>query len=296
MSFRENLIKLRKAKNLSQDDLAEELGLSRQAVSKWENENSKPDVENLIKLSKIVKVSVDDLIGNQIVETEAAAINLNYNEEKKTKKVLVWLKRLIIVALVLYFVNTIYRFILLFRVTSIDKQYKELNNYHYVITSYDEEDIISKEECWFKDGVSKTINTIYNESEENNKKKEKIICIDYNKNQGYSIENESKRKLEQSEIEIYKSIHGESSQLYLNFPSILQYNGIIEITKTSLDSLNAIINISEDDIIMNVNNYYLCMDKETLCPKIFYESNNKSGNEELKRYDIEINSVKDLKI
>ena len=47
---------------------------------------------------------------------------------------------------------------------------------------------------------------------------------------------------------------------------------------------------------MNVNNYYLCMDKETLCPKIFYESNNKSGNEELKRYDIEINSVKDLKI
>ena len=64
MSFRENLIKLRKAKNLSQDDLAEELGLSRQAVSKWENENSKPDVENLIKLSKIFKVSVDDLIGN----------------------------------------------------------------------------------------------------------------------------------------------------------------------------------------------------------------------------------------
>ena len=84
--------------------------------------------------------------------------------------------------------------------------------------------------------------------------------------------------------------------MYLNFPSILQYNGIIEITKTSLDSLNAIINISEDYIIMNVNNYYLCMDKETLCPKIFYESNNKSGNEELKRYDIEINSVKDLKI
>lgn len=86
MSFRENLIKLRKAKNLSQDDLAEELGLSRQAVSKWENENSKPDVENLIKLSKIFKVSVDDLIGNQIVETEAAAINLNYNEEKRLKR------------------------------------------------------------------------------------------------------------------------------------------------------------------------------------------------------------------
>lgn len=292
MSFRENLIKLRKAKNLSQDDLAEELGLSRQAVSKWENENSKPDVENLIKLSKIFKVSVDDLIGNQIVETEAAAINLNYNEEKKTKKVLVWLKRLIIVALVLYFVNTIYRFILLFRVTSIDKQYKELNNYHYVITSYDEDGLTSKEESWFKDGVSKTINTTYNEGEE----KEKITCIDYNSKKGYSIENESERDLQQSEIELYKNIYGESSQLYLNFPSILQNASIIEITKTSLDSVNAVININEESIIMNIENSYLCIDRENMCPKICSMVDKQNGNEEIKQYEIEVNTVKNLKI
>ena len=290
MSFRENLIKLRKAKNLSQDDLAEELGLSRQAVSKWENENSKPDVENLIKLSKIFKVSVDDLIGNQIVETEAAAINLNYNEEKKTKKVLVWLKRLIIVALVLYFVNTIYRFILLFRVTSIDKQYKELNNYHYVITSYDEDGLTSKEECWFKDGLSKTINTIYNESEI----KEKITCIDYNSKKGYSIENGKKIDMSENMIFMYSNNHNGKGQLYFKFPNIIKNNDFFELIQQSMDSVNAQINIGSEYIILNMKDDYVCLCKESLCPVVSTNVANYEG--EIHQYKIELNSIESLKI
>lgn len=290
MSFRENLIKLRKAKNLSQDDLAEELGLSRQAVSKWENENSKPDVENLIKLSKIFKVSVDDLIGNQIVETEAAAINLNYNEEKKTKKVLVWLKRLIIVALVLYFVNTIYRFILLFRVTSIDKQYKELNNYHYVITSYDEEDIISKEECWFKDGVSKTINTIYNESE----KKEKTTCIDYNDSDGYFIEKNVKTVMSKDEVMLYKKSCNGENQLYLRFPNLIKKFEVLELIQQSLDSVNATVNINEKCLILNLHDNYICLDRQSLCPQIVVELSDNGKSMQTGQFFIEINSIKEL--
>lgn len=47
MEFYENLQKLRKSKNLSQEDLASKLGISRQAVSKWESGNAYPETENL---------------------------------------------------------------------------------------------------------------------------------------------------------------------------------------------------------------------------------------------------------
>lgn len=65
----DRLTELRKAKGLSQEELAERLGVSRQAVSKWERAESSPDTDNLIELAKIYGVTLDKLIyGN---ETEA---------------------------------------------------------------------------------------------------------------------------------------------------------------------------------------------------------------------------------
>ena len=56
------LVKLRKEKGLSQEQLAEELGISRQAVSKWERAESSPDTDNLICLAKLYNMSLDDLL------------------------------------------------------------------------------------------------------------------------------------------------------------------------------------------------------------------------------------------
>ena len=64
MNFSDNLIKLRKGKSWSQEDLAEKLGISRQAVSKWEVGTSKPDIDNVIKISKLFEVSIDELVNN----------------------------------------------------------------------------------------------------------------------------------------------------------------------------------------------------------------------------------------
>lgn len=61
MEFSERLIKSRKAKGLSQEALAEELNLSRQAISKWETGESKPDLDNLIALCKVLEIGVDYL-------------------------------------------------------------------------------------------------------------------------------------------------------------------------------------------------------------------------------------------
>lgn len=62
MNFGENLKKLRKEKQLSQESLAEKLNISRQAVSKWESNSSYPDMNNLIQLKDIFNVTLDEMI------------------------------------------------------------------------------------------------------------------------------------------------------------------------------------------------------------------------------------------
>ena len=56
------IMKYRKEKNLTQDDLADKLFITRQALSKWELGLSIPSIDSLIELSKILDVSIDDLL------------------------------------------------------------------------------------------------------------------------------------------------------------------------------------------------------------------------------------------
>lgn len=56
------LVELRKKNNLSQEALAEKLGISRQAVSKWERAEASPDMDNVIMLSRIYHMSLDELL------------------------------------------------------------------------------------------------------------------------------------------------------------------------------------------------------------------------------------------
>lgn len=66
MSFSDNLRTLRKSKNLSQEELAEMLGVSRQAVSKWESDEGYPEVEKLLIIAKELNVSLDSLMYSEI--------------------------------------------------------------------------------------------------------------------------------------------------------------------------------------------------------------------------------------
>lgn len=56
------MVQLRKKQGLSQEELAEKLGISRQAVSKWERAESSPDTDNLILLARLYQISLDDLL------------------------------------------------------------------------------------------------------------------------------------------------------------------------------------------------------------------------------------------
>ena len=66
------LVQLRKQSNLSQEELAMRLGISRQAVSKWERAESSPDTDNLIALASLYKISLDDLVYSDLPPEPAA--------------------------------------------------------------------------------------------------------------------------------------------------------------------------------------------------------------------------------
>jgi len=66
MSFSENLKQVRKEHHLSQEELAELLNVSRQAVSKWEQGQGYPEVEKLLLLSSELNISLDALLSNEI--------------------------------------------------------------------------------------------------------------------------------------------------------------------------------------------------------------------------------------
>jgi transcriptional regulator with XRE-family HTH domain len=72
------LMQYRKKAGLSQEELADKLGVSRQAVSKWECAESSPDTDNLIALAKIYNISLDELINGEVEDN-----NKNNNKEKE---------------------------------------------------------------------------------------------------------------------------------------------------------------------------------------------------------------------
>ena len=67
---------LRKKKNMTQDELAEKLNVTRQAVSSWENGKTQPDVETLTQLAEVLEVSVERIIyGKEKKQWHFAIVN-----------------------------------------------------------------------------------------------------------------------------------------------------------------------------------------------------------------------------
>lgn len=71
MNLAERILALRKARNLSQEELAEQIGVSRQAVGKWESGQSQPDLDKIIALSEFFGVSCDYLLKGSAQDPQA---------------------------------------------------------------------------------------------------------------------------------------------------------------------------------------------------------------------------------
>ncbi len=68
MEFSEKLVTLRKAKELTQEQLAEKLGISRQSVSKWESGQAVPELEKIVALSAVFDVTTDYLLKSSEID------------------------------------------------------------------------------------------------------------------------------------------------------------------------------------------------------------------------------------
>lgn len=89
----ERLLALRKASGMTQEQLAEKVFVTRQAVSKWERGESVPDLELLVALAEMYGVSLDELVlGTRADEPEPAGLEAEREEFLKTRKKRVFLK------------------------------------------------------------------------------------------------------------------------------------------------------------------------------------------------------------
>lgn len=110
MELHERLRELRKKAGYSQEELAEELNISRQAVSKWENGSANPDVNNLIRLGELYQVSTDSILfGSSPAAAPSAPDTMEQIKEtpsadrKRPANGYLWFGFVILAVLILYF-------------------------------------------------------------------------------------------------------------------------------------------------------------------------------------------------
>ena len=97
MEIGNNIVNLRKKSCLSQEELAEKVGVARQTISKWELGETSPDLKQAKELSKIFKVSLDELADNDIKEI---LVEKTTNTEKLAGLILKLIKFIIIFIIV----------------------------------------------------------------------------------------------------------------------------------------------------------------------------------------------------
>ena len=92
MKFGDNLKRLRKSKKISQEALAEKVGVSRQSVSKWETGEAYPEMSNLLALCTIFHCNINDLVNDNIIdlnslddEIRMSVVKFKEKEQKKMK-------------------------------------------------------------------------------------------------------------------------------------------------------------------------------------------------------------------
>ena len=83
MEFSEKLITLRKGRNLTQEQLAEQLNASRQSISKWESGQVIPEVEKIVELSKVFNVTLDYLLKPSEIDELSVKTDMLEQQQKQ---------------------------------------------------------------------------------------------------------------------------------------------------------------------------------------------------------------------
>lgn len=87
MKIASQIKKYRNSLNLSQDDLAEKIYVTRQSISNWENNKTYPDIKSLLLLSDVFSVSLDTLVKGDLEEMKKEIDNQEYVKFEKNSKI-----------------------------------------------------------------------------------------------------------------------------------------------------------------------------------------------------------------
>lgn len=141
MKFNEKLIMLRKQHNLSQEQVAEKLGVARQTISKWELGETTPEMDKLIIISELYNITLDELMKE---ENEGKVINdpNNTNSQKlagMTIKILKGIGIFILIVAILYVFLMIIGFVAFNKVeTNSDSKTTVIQTQEEVVENYEE--------------------------------------------------------------------------------------------------------------------------------------------------------------
>ena len=87
MTLGQNILKMRKKSGLSQEELGDKVGVTRQTISNWELDETTPNPDQLKGLSKALNTSVDDLIENDIQNVVLSKVKLTEKQTRTIKKI-----------------------------------------------------------------------------------------------------------------------------------------------------------------------------------------------------------------
>ena len=103
MSLGERLYELRKDKKLSQEEVADKLNVTRQTVSKWETDESKPDFDKIVPICELFEIGSEELLTGKKEEITETGVATKENKELKKKRA-----TFISVSILLYFIAVIW--------------------------------------------------------------------------------------------------------------------------------------------------------------------------------------------
>ena len=109
MNLNKKILSLRKKEKLTQEQMADILGVTRQTISNWELDITKPDIEQILKISNTFKISIDELLGqktndiilNKIEKTEKT-VNKNYKKIRILLLIIYLILLLLAISVIIY--------------------------------------------------------------------------------------------------------------------------------------------------------------------------------------------------
>lgn len=279
--FGNQLLKLRKKEGLSQEEFAYRIGVSRQIVSRWENGVAIPRSTKVKIICDEFKISPDILFGTE----ESIGKNESHPVAKKRfKLVLKGIATILIILCILYVIYAIYKACIINYIEDKFKEYDNWKNYYAEIKTYDEAELVSKREIWYKNNKYKIKTEYYKEDAIINNSVKWIDCknkmraefnikdskINYFKdekieeyyNDGIYLYNYFPwmRDIKKSKTRIVFSInnvylrHNEENRVFANDKRILTFNNktnipinYSDISNGKISFINYVIRINETD-------------------------------------------------